>query len=132
METGLGIFFSRRPKGISSNYEEKLALLPAQCALGFRVAKIMLNLGVKEDGFEAFILDIYNRCKDLGLPPENIAFHLKDLLEFSTTDAIPFSQIPNHVKQKVEEKQKLEEETKKLKRQIEMLTLEKSDSAVSS
>jgi hypothetical protein len=52
---------------------------------------------------------------------------LKDLLEFSTIDAIPFSQIPNYVKQKADEKQKLEEEIKKLKGQIEMLTLEKSD-----
>jgi DNA-binding transcriptional MerR regulator len=87
----------------------------------------MINLGVKENGFEAFILEIYNRCKDLGLTPENISSHLKDLLDFSTTYAIPFSQIPNYVKQKTEEKQKLEEETKKLKGQIEMLTLEKSD-----
>ncbi len=73
----------------------------------------MINLGVKENGFEAFITDTYNRCKDLGLTPENIAFHLKDLLDFSTTYAIPFSQIPKYVKQKTDEKQKLEEEIKK-------------------
>ena len=106
---------------------KKIGIAPAQCALGSRVTMIMINLGVKENGFEAFILEIYNRCKDLGLTPENIAFHLKDLLDFSTTDAIPFSEIPNYVKQKADEKQKLEEETKKLKGQIEMLTLEKSD-----
>jgi hypothetical protein len=88
---------------------------------------IMINLGVKENGFEAFITDTYNRCKDLGLTPENIASHLKDLLDFSTTDAIPFSQIPNYIKQKTDEKQKLEQEIKKLNGQIEMLTLEKSD-----
>jgi DNA-binding transcriptional MerR regulator len=75
----------------------------------------------------AFILEIYNRCKDLGLTPENISSHLKDLIEFSTTTGVPFSQIPNHIKQKTDEKQKLEEETKKLKGQIEILTLEKSD-----
>ncbi len=106
---------------------KKIGITPAQCASGCRVTKIMINLGVKENGFEAFISDTYNRCKDLGLTPENIAFHLKDLFDFSTTDAIPFSQIPNYVKQKADEKQKLEEETKKLKGQIEMLTLEKSD-----
>ena len=61
---------------------KKIGITPAQCALGSRVTKIMINLGVKENGFEAFILDIYNRCKDLGLTPENIAFNLKDLLEF--------------------------------------------------
>jgi hypothetical protein len=72
----------------------------------------MIYLGVNEDGFEVFILEIYNLCKDLGLTPENIASYLKDLLDFSTTDAIPFSQIPNYVKQKADEKEKLEQEIK--------------------
>ena len=66
-------------------------------------------------------------AKNVHYPPENIASNLRGLLDFSTTDAIPFSQIPNYVKQKTDEKQKLEEEIKKLKGQIEMLTLEKSD-----
>ena len=92
---------------------KKIGITPAQCALGSRVTKIMINLGVKENGFEAFILEIYNRCKDLGLTPENIAFHLKDLFDFSTTYAIPFLQIPKYVKQKADEKQKLEGEIKK-------------------
>jgi hypothetical protein len=48
------------------------------------------------------------------------------LIDFSTTYAIPFSQIPNYVKQKADEKQKVEEKIK-IKGQIEMLTLEKSD-----
>ncbi len=104
----------------------RVGVTASQCALGSRVAMIMLNMGVKEDDFESYILDIYNCCKNLGLLPENIASHLKDLLEFSTTDAIPFSQIPNHIKQKVEQKQKLEKETKRLKAQIEILNLEKS------
>jgi cell division protein FtsB len=106
---------------------KKIGITPAQCASGCRVEKIMINLGVKENGFEPFILEIYNRCKDLGLTPENIASHLKDLLDFSTTDAIPFSQIRNYVKQKADEKEKLEQEIKKLEWKIEMLTLEQSD-----
>jgi hypothetical protein len=51
---------------------------------------------------------------------------LKDLVELSTTDAIPFSQIPNRIKQKADEKQKLGEEIKKLKAQKEILNLQKS------
>jgi hypothetical protein len=49
---------------------KKFGITPAQCASGCRVEKIMIYLGVKENGFEAFILEIYNRCKDLGLTPE--------------------------------------------------------------
>jgi len=126
METGLGILSSRRPKRVGCSFE-KIDITPAQCASGCRVEKIMINLGVKENGFESYILEIYNRCKDLGLTPENIAFHLRDLLEFSTSGVIPFSQIPNYLKQKTGEKEKLEQEIKNLEWKIGMLTLEQSD-----
>ena len=106
---------------------KRVGVTAPQCAVGFRVAMIMLNMGIKEDDFESYILDIYNRCKNVGLTPENIASHLKDLLELSTTN-IPFSQIPNYVKQKTEEKEKLEKEIKKLKAQKEILNLQKSNS----
>jgi hypothetical protein len=85
----------------------------------------MLNMGIKEDDFESYILDIYNHCKNVGLTPENIASRLKDLFDFSTTN-MPFSQIPNYVKQKADEKEKLEKEVKKLKAQKEILNLQKS------
>src|SRR5919198_6504732 len=46
----------------------KVGITPAQCALGFRVAMmIVAKLGVKEEELESFILDVYNRCIDLGL-----------------------------------------------------------------
>jgi len=92
---------------------KRVGVTASQCALGSRVAMIMLNMGIKEDDFESYILDIYNRCKNVGLPPENIASNLKDLVEFSTTTGVPFSQIPNYVKQKVDEKEKLEKEVKR-------------------
>ena len=104
---------------------KRVGVTASQCALGFRVAMIMLNMGVKEDDFESYILDIYNHCKNIGLSPENIASHLKDLVELSTTN-MPFSQIPNYVKQKADEKEILEKEIKKLKAQKEILNLQKS------
>src|ERR1051325_2157114 len=105
---------------------KRVGVTASQCALGFRVAMIMLNMGIKEDDFESYILDIYNHCKNVGLPPESIAFHLKDLVELSTTYAIPFSQIPNRIKQKADEEEKLEKDVKKLKAQKEILNLQKS------
>jgi hypothetical protein len=56
----------------------RLGITGAQCALGFRVA-LMLKIGVREESFESFISDVYNRCKDIGLSPQNIASHLADL-----------------------------------------------------
>jgi hypothetical protein len=104
----------------------RLGISAAQCALGFRVATLMLRIGVKEDSFESFILDVYNRCKNIGLSPQNIAFHLTDLLEFSNT-ALPLSKIPDYIKEKTTEKRKLEEETENLKAQIQTLREQKED-----
>jgi hypothetical protein len=106
---------------------KRVGFTAPQCAVGFRAAMIMLNMRVKEDDSESYNLDIYNRCKNVGLKPENIASHLKDLVKLSTTN-IPFSQIPNHIKQKTGEKEKLEKEVKKLKAQKEILNLQKSNS----
>jgi uncharacterized coiled-coil DUF342 family protein len=85
---------------------------------------IMNRLGVKEDSFESFMLDVYNRCKNLGLTPENIASYLTDLLEFSKS--IPISKIPPYIEQKIQEKKKLEEEIERLKEQKEELEAQKS------
>jgi hypothetical protein len=105
---------------------KRIGISPAQCAVGCRIAMIMLNLGVKEDSLEQFILDVYNRCKDLALSPENIASHLEDLLEFSKT-SVPLLQIPDYIKQKTDEKRKLQEEIENLKGQIQKIGLEKLD-----
>jgi hypothetical protein len=100
----------------------KVGITPAQCALGFRVAMIIVaKLGVKEEELESFILDVYNRCIDLGLSPDNIALHIKDLTEFSKTNGtnnnriLPLSQISKFIQQKADEKKKLEEEIQTLR-----------------
>ena len=52
---------------------KKIGITPAQCALGFRAAMTMNRLGVKEEDFESFMSDVYNRSKNLGLTPESLA-----------------------------------------------------------
>jgi cell division protein FtsB len=103
---------------------KRIGITPAQCAVGFRVAMMMNKLGVKEDSFESFMSDVYNRSSKLGLTPETIASYLTNLLEFSTT--VLFSQIPDYIQQKTQEKKKLEEEIEKLKEQKEDLERQKS------
>jgi hypothetical protein len=104
---------------------KRIGITPAQCATGFRVAMMMNRLEVKEDDYESFMRDVYNRCKNVGLTPESIVSYLTDLLEFSKT--MPFSQIPDFIHQKKDEKEKLEQEIKNLKNQIVVLKFEKSD-----
>jgi hypothetical protein len=72
---------------------------------------IATKLGVKQDEeLESFILDVYNRCIDLGLSSENIGLHIKELVEFSKTSGnssnkiVPLFQISGFIQQKAEER----------------------------
>lgn len=103
----------------------RVGITAAQSALGFRITTLMHRIGVEEDSFESFILDVYNRCNDIGLSPEYIASCLADLLEFSKT-VMPISRIPDYVKEKAWEKRRVEEEIEKLKPQIETLQQQKA------
>lgn len=80
---------------------------------------MMNRLGVKEDSFESFMADTYDRCKNLGLTPENITSYLADLLEFSKS--IPITDIPNHIDRGKQEKKKLEEEIAILQERIRLV-----------
>jgi hypothetical protein len=104
----------------------KVGISATQCASGFRIASIILKMGVNEDNFESFIVDIYNRCNNLGLTPENISLYMQDLLEFTKT--IPFSQIPEYITKKADEKKKLEEQIEQVRNEKEILDKEKTES----
>src|SRR5918996_1549945 len=95
---------------------KRLGISATDCAIGFRTVNTIKRLGLvqvdEEKGLESFVSDIYNKCKYHGLMPDklvNLAMQILDLLE-----SIPLSQIPNYVEEKSKDKQKLEEEIKKL------------------
>ena len=96
----------------------KRGITASQCAVGFRVAMTLSRIGVNEDSIETFVLDVYNRCKNIGISPENISSYIQDLIEFSTTNVLPISKISDYLRQKKEEKQSLEEEVRGLDAQI--------------
>lgn len=104
---------------------KKVGITPVQCATGFRIAMLMNRLGIKEDSFESFMSEVYQRCKNLELTPENIASFLTDLLEFSKS--VPFSKMTNYMQQKTDEKKKLEQEIKNLEDDVGILQMEKRD-----
>ena len=90
----------------------KSRITASQCALGFRLASIMKDLGVDEDSFRMFISEIYNQCMSIGLKPEFIAYNTKQILDLS--GSIPLSQIPDYIQEKTNEKRKLEENITRL------------------
>lgn len=103
----------------------KVGISAAECALGSRISTIIKKIGIKEDSFESFILDVYNRCKDIGLSAQNISLYLQDLVEFSRDAIIPLSQISSYIKERTDEKKKLEEEIEEKKIQLETLEKER-------
>ena len=90
----------------------KSRITASQCAVGFRLASIMKDLGVDEDAFRLFISEIYNHSKSIGLQPEYIAYNTKQILDL--TGSTPLSQIPSYIREKTNEKRKLEENITRL------------------
>ncbi len=80
IQRGSRICFSGWIKGTCSN-EKKVGITASQRALGFRATMIMNKIGVKEMIY--FIIDILNRCNDIGVSAQNVAIYLQDILEFS-------------------------------------------------
>jgi predicted nucleic acid-binding Zn-ribbon protein len=104
---------------------KKIGITATQCAVGFRLATIMIKLGIDEEKFESFISDIYEKCKKLDLQPDNIAYYIDELLRFSKD--ISVSQIPDYIKQKTDYKNKLEKKIEGIEDRIKQLEQEKSD-----
>jgi uncharacterized protein (UPF0335 family) len=84
----------------------------------------IFKTGINEDSFESFILDVYNQCKDIGISPQSISSYLQDLIGFSR-DVLPLTKIPGYIREKKDEKTRLEEEIEKLNVQISTLMQEK-------
>jgi hypothetical protein len=79
---------------------KNIGITASECAVGFRVATTLSRIGVNEDSIETFVLDVYNRCKNIGLTPESISSFVQDLIEFSATNVLPISKISDYLKEK--------------------------------
>jgi hypothetical protein len=54
-------------------YLAHLVLVYFSSCVGTGITVMIMNrLVVKEDNYESFIMDVYNRCNNLGITPENI------------------------------------------------------------
>ena len=63
------------------------------------VLNTMRKLGVNEDQFESFILEVYENCfQRAGLTSENIASNSQSLIKLSKD--IPVAKIPGYIEEK--------------------------------
>jgi hypothetical protein len=86
----------------------KQALNLSDLASNFRLHNFIKSSGAGDEGIESFIVNL-NSC---NLPHEKVVEYVNELFDISNTDSIPLDQVPNYIEKKLEEKKKIEEETK--------------------
>ena len=96
-------------------------LTPEKSAAGFRVAMMMLKIGVTEESFNYFIKEIYNRCQLLNISPEQIGIYIQEIVLLSHL-VIP-SKIPQYVEDKRMEIEAIENES--IQKRQELIELDK-------
>jgi outer membrane murein-binding lipoprotein Lpp len=99
---------------ILSTELKRLNINASQCAKGFKLLNIINKLGAQEEeNIESFLTQIYKLCTSKNIPPETIVNISQQIVTLGET--IPFSQIPEYMQQKIEEKHRLEQEIKTLR-----------------
>lgn len=124
-----------------------------QCAQGFRIARLLSNLGVDEDDAESFLVETYNGSIGIGIGPQDISSHLRDLISFAVDaknlrigaaeeglggvgdsddlngvpETVPsILQIAKYLEKAKEENKKAEQKNKELKKEMELREAKKS------
>ncbi len=87
----------------------------AECALGMRITTLLRNLGIKEDQIYGFINQIYDKCRYFDISPDTIVNTARQVV--GLVNEVPIPEIPKYIQQKVQEKDKLENETEKAMRE---------------
>jgi hypothetical protein len=77
-------------------------------ASNFRLHKFIRKSGANEDKIETFIANIHSS----DIPPEKVIELVNELFNTSKSESIPLDQVPVYIKEKLGEKQKIDEEIK--------------------
>jgi len=85
-----------------------------ECARGLRITRVLSSKMADDEvsGLELFVDKVYDKCKYLNISPERIVELASEIWELSKN--MPISQIPSYLKEKLTEKENLENEIKKI------------------
>jgi hypothetical protein len=75
-------------------------------ASNFRICNFIKSSGTALEDIESFIVNISNNC----LPPEKVIEYVNELFNISNSESIPLDQVPNYIKEKLEQKKKIDED----------------------
>jgi hypothetical protein len=91
-------------------------LTVSDCYNGLRMLMMLKKYGIQDDESQEkvpyFLNEIYTRCREVGLTPQQVFDYIGDILKFSSE--IPISEIPKFLKKRIEEKEELESEVQAL------------------
>jgi hypothetical protein len=87
---------------------KKQGLNLSDLASNFRLHNFIRASAVTEDELESFIARIHPN----DLPHEKIVSCVNQLYDLSNEQSIPIQEVPNYIQQKLEEKQKIDQEVK--------------------
>jgi hypothetical protein len=93
-----------------------VGISPLQCGQGFRILNILRDLGFSEDNIEMFALDVCKMCKNIGLQPDKIALHIKELIDL--TEKVPLDQLSGHIERNKIMLEESDEELRNAKLQL--------------
>jgi hypothetical protein len=91
-------------------HSKKQEIVLSDLASRFRLYNIIKKSGTTEDQLESFIINCISGIGVEALSPEKIVDLINQLFNISKSESIPIEQVPDHIKQKLQHKQKLEEE----------------------
>src|SRR5215217_4970760 len=98
-------------------------LTVSDCYNGLRMLMMLKKYGIKDDESQEkvpyFLNEIYTRCREVGLTPQQVFDYIGDILKFSSE--IPISEIAKFLKKRIEEKEELESEVQALSRKRDEL-----------
>ena len=55
---------------------KKLGITAPQCAAGSRISAMLHRLGLDDENFGQFVSEIYDKCRERNLGPDEIAHNL--------------------------------------------------------
>ena len=107
---------------------KKANLNPKECTIGFRINKILENIGIanEEEKIEEFLKEIDNFAIKMEVNPVVIRECLYEIIKISKE--VPSYQLTNYIQHKRQEKEQLEIQVEKVKMEIQKLKKEKLDS----
>jgi outer membrane murein-binding lipoprotein Lpp len=103
----------------------RLKMTPSDCASGCRIFNVVKKLGIGEENFKSFALQIYEICKSKGISAREIVEFSQQII--SMAGRVPISLLPEYIDAMNAEKQSLEQELKTLREDKKTALKERDD-----